>query len=95
MEEPLLGPHEADGDALVGQAGELGEPFGVGLRVGDDEIGGTERPSIASSARAAGELGRKRPRSATKVSASETSGLKTIGRPRATRRAAARSRCPG
>ena len=53
------------------------------------------RRSAASRARAANEPGRNRPRSVTSVSTSETSGLKTTGRPRAARRAAGRSKCPG
>ena len=51
--------------------------------------------SIRVRTRAGTEPGRKRPRSSTKVSLSETSGLKTTGRPRAARRAATRSMCPG
>ena len=44
---------------------------------------------------AAGEPVEKRPRSSTRVSCSETSGLKTTGRPRAIRRAAGTSKWPG
>ena len=56
-----------------------------------------EAPSGRSrvSARAASEPGWNRPRSATNVSASETSGLKTTGRLPAARRAAGRSKWPG
>ena len=41
------------------------------------------------------EPARNRPRSPTSVSCSETSGLNTTGRPRATRLAATTSKCPG
>ena len=44
---------------------------------------------------AAGEHGPNRARSPTSVSWSETSGLNTTGRPRAIRRAAGMSKCPG
>src|SRR5262245_49354324 len=49
------------------------------------------RRSRAASRRAAGDPAPKRPRSPTRVSTSETSGLNTTGRPWAPRRAATRS----
>jgi hypothetical protein len=51
--------------------------------------------SIRANARPAALPGVKRLRSATHVSQSETSGLNTIGFPRAARLAAGRSSCPG
>src|SRR6266542_6796635 len=42
-EYALLGAHEADLDALRGEAGERAEMAGVGPRVGDDEVGAVER----------------------------------------------------
>ena len=90
----LLRADEADLDA---PRAELARRARLRVGVGDDEIGAAKGRAVdcARSARAASEPARKRPRSATSVSASETSGLKTTGRPRAARFAAGRSRWPG
>ncbi len=53
------------------------------------------RRSTSESARAGSDPERKRERSETSVSASETSGLKSTGAPRAARLAAGRSKWPG
>ena len=97
-EEPLLGADEADGDALARQPAERREGARV-LRRCRRRRGRRARSASRSSsrgaARAGGEPGAKRPRSSTSVSWSDTSGLKTTGRPRAASRAAGRSRWPG
>ena len=96
-EEPLLGADEADR-----------QPFGRGARPARRDaarsaaVSATTRSARRSASRstwrrtpAAGEPAEKRPRSSTSVSCSETSGLKTTGRPRAIRRAAGTSKWPG
>ena len=69
------------------------EERGVGLRVRDHEIGCAEGGLVDGAHDAGGRRPRPEPpRSPTSVSWSETSGLKTTGRPRATRRAAGMSK---
>ena len=96
-EEPLLRADEADRHLPVRGAGRARARSSAFASV-SATTRSAERSawrSTAESARAGSEPGRKRPRSSTSVSSSETSGLKTIGFPRAARRAAGRSRWPG
>ena len=79
-----------------GKLAELGQVACVLLRVCDDEVGAPERDPIERRRKpAAGEPAPKRPRSSTRVSWSDTSGLKSTGLPRAIRLAAGRSKWPG
>ena len=79
----ILRAYEADLDPRARQLERLGEEARVLLRVRHDEICAPERDPVDSPQHPGGAASpaRSRPRSPTSVSQSETSGLKTSGRP--------------
>ena len=50
-EQPLLRADEADGEALRGERGKLGQEVGLRLRVGDHEIGPPQRRAVEGEQR--------------------------------------------